>query len=142
MGARNPSNLEYAAQLSRLIKCGNCHSTTRPSHHHHCVALPHHAQGVKLVPALQAIAVGLALRFLVPIPAGVTAQGWSLLSIFVTTILGLVLAPLPVGAWAFIAITVTVATKTLTFAQVWQAANLLGGLGWLAGNCGCWRADG
>ena len=27
-----------------------------------------------MVPALQAIAVGLALRFLVPIPAGITAQ--------------------------------------------------------------------
>ncbi|GFH33024.1 uncharacterized protein HaLaN_32335, partial [Haematococcus lacustris] len=47
--------------------------------------------------------------------------GWTLLSIFVTTILGLVLDPLPVGAWAFIAITVTLATKTLTFAQAFSA---------------------
>jgi DASS family divalent anion:Na+ symporter len=61
--------------------------------------------GIKPVPALQAICAGLALRFLVPIPSGVTEQGWSLLSIFVTTILGLVLDPLPVGAWAFIACT-------------------------------------
>lgn len=45
-------------------------------------------------------------------------QGWSLLSIFVSTILGLILDPLPVGAWALIAITVTLATNTLTFAQV------------------------
>ncbi|KAL6754020.1 2-oxoglutarate/malate translocator [Haematococcus lacustris] len=77
--------------------------------------------GVKVVPALQAIAVGLAIRFLAPIPAGVSEQGWTLLSIFVTTILGLVLDPLPVGAWAFIAITVTLATKTLTFAQAFSA---------------------
>lgn len=31
---------------------------------------------------------------------------------------GLVLEPLPVGAWAFLAVTTAVATKTLTFAQV------------------------
>ena len=45
-------------------------------------------------------------------------QGWSLLSIFTSTILGLILDPLPVGAWALIAVTVTLATNTLTFAQV------------------------
>ncbi|KXZ52146.1 hypothetical protein GPECTOR_10g775 [Gonium pectorale] len=77
--------------------------------------------GVKVKPALMAIGVGLALRFLVPIPEGITAQAWSLLSIFVSTILGLVLDPLPVGAWAFIAVTVAIATKTLTFAQAFAA---------------------
>lgn len=77
--------------------------------------------GVKIVPAVQAVAVGVALRFLVPIPAGITEQGWSLLSIFVSTILGLVLDPLPVGAWAFLAVTTCIATKTLTFAQAFSA---------------------
>ena len=43
------------------------------------------------------------------------------MSIFATTILGLVLDPLPVGAWAFIAVTATLATKTLTFAQAFSA---------------------
>jgi hypothetical protein len=32
------------------------------------------AQGVKIIPALQAVAVGLAIRFLAPIPAGITKQ--------------------------------------------------------------------
>uniref|UniRef100_A0A7S3R743 Uncharacterized protein n=1 Tax=Dunaliella tertiolecta TaxID=3047 RepID=A0A7S3R743_DUNTE len=77
--------------------------------------------GVKIVPALQAIAVGLAIRFLAPIPEGITPQGWSLLSIFTSTILGLILDPLPVGAWALIAVTVTLATNTLTFAQAFSA---------------------
>ncbi|GFR42213.1 hypothetical protein Agub_g3104 [Astrephomene gubernaculifera] len=77
--------------------------------------------GVKIQPALIAVGLGLALRFLVPIPAGITAQAWSLLSIFVSTILGLVLDPLPVGAWAFMAVTVAVATKTLTFAEAFAA---------------------
>ena len=48
-------------------------------------------------------------------------QGWSLLSIFASTILGLVLDPLPVGAWAFLAVTTCVVTKTLTFAQAFAA---------------------
>ena len=34
---------------------------------------------------------------------------------------GLVLEPLPVGAWAFLAVTVAVATKTLTFASAFSA---------------------
>ncbi|PNW81792.1 hypothetical protein CHLRE_06g260450v5 [Chlamydomonas reinhardtii] len=77
--------------------------------------------GIKIVPAAVAIGIGLALRFVVPIPEGITAQAWSLLSIFVSTILGLVLDPLPVGAWAFMAVTVAVATKTLTFAEAFAA---------------------
>eukprot|EP00798_Chlamydomonas_sp_ICE-L_P023569 gene23569-9093_t len=78
-------------------------------------------KGVKVIPALQAIAVGLVIRFLIPIPGGITTQGWTLLSIFVSTILGLVLAPLPVGAWALIAVTVTLVTGTLTFGQAFSA---------------------
>ena len=38
-----------------------------------------------------------------------------------STILGLVLDPLPVGAWAFCAVTVTLATKTLSFQQAFSA---------------------
>lgn len=34
---------------------------------------------------------------------------------------GLVLEPLPVGAWAFLSVTVAVFTKTLTFAQAFTA---------------------
>lgn len=36
----------------------------------------------------------------------------------IACIAGLVLEPLPVGAWAMLAVTTAVATKTLTFAQV------------------------
>jgi len=31
-------------------------------------------QGVRVVPALQAVAIGLAIRFLAPIPAGISPQ--------------------------------------------------------------------
>lgn len=44
--------------------------------------------GIKLVPLLASCAIGLALRFLVPVPAGLTTQAWTLLSIFVSTIAG------------------------------------------------------
>ena len=36
---------------------------------------------------------------------------------------GLVLEPLPTGAWAFLAVTVAVVTKTLTFAAAFSAFN-------------------
>ncbi|WOL08734.1 dicarboxylate transporter 2.1, chloroplastic-like [Canna indica] len=73
------------------------------------------AQGAKPVPLVISVAIGLALRFLVPRPVDVTPQAWQLLAIFVSTIAGLVLSPLPVGAWAFIGLTASVSTKTLPF---------------------------
>jgi hypothetical protein len=45
-------------------------------------------QGAKPFPMALSIGLGLIVRFLVPIPAGVTAQSWSLLAIFVSTIAG------------------------------------------------------
>ncbi len=40
------------------------------------------------MPLAAAVGLGVALRFLVPIPAGITVQAWSLLSIFVSAIVG------------------------------------------------------
>lgn len=77
--------------------------------------------GAKPVPLLLSVGLGLALRFLVPIPVGIDVQAWTLLSIFVSTIAGLVLEPLPVGAWAFMAVTTAIATKTLSFSAAFTA---------------------
>ncbi|KAL5200961.1 hypothetical protein ABZP36_035315 [Zizania latifolia] len=77
--------------------------------------------GAKLVPLLVSLAVGLAVRFLAPRPPGVSLQAWQLLSIFLSTIAGLVLGPLPVGAWAFLGLTAAVATHTLPFASAFSA---------------------
>ena len=49
--------------------------------------------GIKLVPLLGSVAVGLALRFLVPVPTGLSTQAWTLLSIFVSTIAGVTVPP-------------------------------------------------
>ncbi|KAL3693785.1 hypothetical protein R1sor_007436 [Riccia sorocarpa] len=78
-------------------------------------------EGAKPIPLILSVAVGLIVRFLVPKPAAVTQQAWQLFAIFLSIIAGLVLAPLPVGAWAFIGLTVTVLTKTLPFAVAFSA---------------------
>ncbi|KAK3005569.1 hypothetical protein RJ639_016031 [Escallonia herrerae] len=77
--------------------------------------------GVKPIPLLICVTVGLIFRFAVPKPAQVSKQAWQLFAIFLTTIAGLILSPLPVGAWAFICLTVTVITKTLPFAAAFSA---------------------
>ncbi|XP_039127670.1 dicarboxylate transporter 2.1, chloroplastic-like [Dioscorea cayenensis subsp. rotundata] len=77
--------------------------------------------GAKPLPLAISIAIGLAVRFLVPRPAEVSLQAWQLLSIFLSTIAGLVLGPLPVGAWAFLGLTASIVTRTLSFSAAFGA---------------------
>ncbi|XP_020258200.1 dicarboxylate transporter 2, chloroplastic-like [Asparagus officinalis] len=79
------------------------------------------ASKAKPLPLLLSLAIGLGVRFLVPKPIEISSQAWNLLSIFLSTIAGLVLSPLPVGAWAFLGLTAAVLTKTLTFAAAFGA---------------------
>ncbi|VAI75195.1 unnamed protein product [Triticum turgidum subsp. durum] len=90
------------------------------------------SSGAKLLPLIASIAVGLAVRFLAPRPPEVTPQAWQLLSIFLSTIAGLVLGPLPVGAWAFLGLTATVATGTLPFTAAFGAFTYF--VKWLGGS--------
>jgi DASS family divalent anion:Na+ symporter len=53
----------------------------------------------------------------VPVPAGVMQRGWNLFAIFVATIIGVVLKPLPMGVVALLGLSVAVATKTLDIAK-------------------------
>ncbi|GKU97954.1 hypothetical protein SLEP1_g11023 [Rubroshorea leprosula] len=78
-------------------------------------------QGAKPVPFFISIAIGLIVRFLVPKPVAVTPQAWQLLAIFLSTIAGLVLSPLPVGAWAFLGLTTSIVSKTLSFSTAFGA---------------------
>ncbi|KMT01552.1 hypothetical protein BVRB_9g215530 [Beta vulgaris subsp. vulgaris] len=80
-----------------------------------------HWHGVKPIPLLFATITGLLIRFAVPKPAKVSTRAWTLLSIFVTTVAGLVLDPLPVGAWAFVCLTLSLITKTLSFEEGFSA---------------------
>lgn len=62
--------------------------------------------------SLVCIVVGAIIWFL-PIPAGLKPEAWHLLAIFVTTILGFILQPFPVGVVAFLSVTFTIAAGVL-----------------------------
>ncbi|CAO2814767.1 unnamed protein product [Amaranthus hypochondriacus] len=79
------------------------------------------SKGAKTIPLIISISVGLILRFAVPKPPELTPQSWQLLAIFLSTISGLVLSPLPVGAWAFLGVTASIVTKTLPFSTAFNA---------------------
>ena len=52
------------------------------------------------------IAVGATIWFIPP-PAGVTLQAWRIFDIFVTTIVGFMLQPMPIGAISIVSLGVT-----------------------------------
>lgn len=70
--------------------------------------------GAKLYPSIALLVLFILFWFAFPIPNGMSVQGWHLFIIFILTILGLIINPLPMGAIAFSAIAVVVLTKTLT----------------------------
>ncbi|MCI0338107.1 MAG: anion permease [Acidobacteria bacterium] len=57
--------------------------------------------------------IGFAIA-LSPRPEGITPQSWRLLAIFIATIVGSVLHPLPIGAMVMIGVIALIATGTLT----------------------------
>ena len=61
--------------------------------------------------------VALGILYRLPRPAAITVQGWRMFAIFVCTVLGLMLRPLPGGAAVLIGIMVTMLTGVLTPAQ-------------------------
>ena len=62
------------------------------------------------------LTVGSAV-WLFPSPLGVDARAWHLLAIFLATILAFITKPLPSGAVAIIALTISVISNTLTIEQ-------------------------
>jgi divalent anion:Na+ symporter, DASS family len=80
------------------------------------------AEHARLLPLLITVAVGLAIWFIPP-PAGVEQAAWHLLAIFVATIVGIIVKPLPMGAVALIGIMVTALTGTLTIGEALTGFN-------------------
>jgi DASS family divalent anion:Na+ symporter len=70
-------------------------------------------QNNKLIRFAIPLIVGLIIWFS-PVPAGVKIAAWHLLAIFVATIVGIIVKPLPMGAVALIGIAVTSLTGTLS----------------------------
>ncbi|PKN08201.1 MAG: anion permease [Deltaproteobacteria bacterium HGW-Deltaproteobacteria-8] len=62
------------------------------------------------------IGLGLLLWFL-PVPTGLSVQAWHLFALMVAIIAGFISAPLPIGAVAFIGLTITVLTNTLNIKE-------------------------
>ncbi len=60
-----------------------------------------------MVRGLIVLAIGAVIWF-IPVPDGVKLEAWRLLAIFVATIAGFILQPLPIGAIAIIAVSVTI----------------------------------
>ncbi|WP_122630757.1 anion permease [Lucifera butyrica] len=65
---------------------------------------------------LLTVAVGIIIWFL-PVPAGIKPHAWHLFAVFVATILGFILQPLPIGSVAFVSITFTALAGILKPAQ-------------------------
>jgi DASS family divalent anion:Na+ symporter len=68
--------------------------------------------GARIARGIIVIAVGLIIWYL-PVPVGVKKEAWHLLAIFVATIFGLILTPLPMGAVVIIGVMMTTFTGVL-----------------------------
>jgi hypothetical protein len=77
-------------------------------------------QGAALTPLLASIATGVLIWF-IPAPLGVPRNAWQLLAIFLSTIVGIITQPLPLGAVALLGLGAAVLTRTLTFAAAFSA---------------------
>ena len=71
---------------------------------------------VRLTPLLITAMVGIDLWVIRP-PTGVNIQAWHLFAIFVATIIGFILKPLPMGSVAIMGIAVTALTNTLSIKE-------------------------
>jgi DASS family divalent anion:Na+ symporter len=72
--------------------------------------------GARIVRGIIVIIIGLIIWYS-PAPAGVKKEAWHLLAIFVATIFGLILTPLPMGAVVVIGVMMTAFTGTLNINQ-------------------------
>jgi DASS family divalent anion:Na+ symporter len=68
--------------------------------------------GSRIKRGLIVVIIGIIIWYL-PVPAGVKKEAWQLLAIFVATIFGLILTPLPMGAVVIIGVMMTTLTGTL-----------------------------
>jgi DASS family divalent anion:Na+ symporter len=79
-------------------------------------------QGVKLKQGLVVLGLILAIWF-TPAPAGLSVQAWHLFAIFITSIVCIVVKPLPMGAMAILSMSACIFTNTLTVEQTLSSFN-------------------
>ncbi|MDP1835729.1 MAG: anion permease [Chlamydiales bacterium] len=87
------------------------------------VGAPDHVKakpsGMKWPPFILVLLIGTILWFIPP-PEGVALDAWHLLAIFVSTIVAIILKPLPMGAVALMGLGVTALTHTLPVEEVFS----------------------
>ncbi|MDO5624510.1 MAG: DASS family sodium-coupled anion symporter, partial [Pseudomonadota bacterium] len=66
--------------------------------------------GFKPIPTAIAIAIGLIIWFVIPVPEGVTPEAWHLLAMFVGTIAAIIGKAMPIGALSIIAVALVALT--------------------------------
>jgi DASS family divalent anion:Na+ symporter len=71
---------------------------------------------IKLIKWAIVLAAALGVAF-TPVPSGITAQSWRLLAIFVATIIGSILRPVPSGAMVLMGVTAVALTGALPVDQ-------------------------
>ncbi|MGA2468618.1 MAG: DASS family sodium-coupled anion symporter, partial [Thermodesulfobacteriota bacterium] len=72
--------------------------------------------GARIVRGIIVIIIGLLIWYS-PVPAGVKKEAWHLLAIFVATIVGLILTPLPMGAVVIFGVMMTTFTGILKIGE-------------------------
>lgn len=80
-----------------------------------------HKPDLKVIPMVICILVALAICFVIPKPQEVSTQGWNLLGIFVATILGLIIKPLPLGALSMVSMAVLCVSGVMTRVEVFSS---------------------
>ncbi|MCJ7496077.1 MAG: anion permease, partial [Deltaproteobacteria bacterium] len=73
--------------------------------------------GGRVIRGMIVLLVGVVIWYL-PVPTGVKQEAWHLLAIFVATIVGLILTPLPMGGVVIIGVMMTGLTGILNIGQV------------------------
>jgi len=71
---------------------------------------------VRIIPLLVVVLIGAIIWF-IPAPGDLQDQAWHLFAIFVATIIGLIIKPIPMGSMAILALTAITVTKTLTLEE-------------------------
>ncbi|WP_434778401.1 anion permease [Neisseria sp. Ec49-e6-T10] len=75
----------------------------------------------KPIPSAIAIAIGLIIWFVIPVPDGVSIHAWHLLALFVGTIVAIIGKALPIGAVSIIAICLVALTRVTSPGNPTQA---------------------
>jgi DASS family divalent anion:Na+ symporter len=73
--------------------------------------------GAKPLPMAISVGLGLIIRYVIPKPAHVTLEAWSMLALFASTVCGVVTQPLPAPGVTFCGLAVGLLTGLFTFKE-------------------------